>query len=52
VVSVEGERLRPLTLVIIDDNVKSGDWGIGGKGATTEMLRDIRAGEAKPPAAA
>jgi len=25
-ISVEGENLRPLTLVVIDDNVKSSDW--------------------------
>ena len=52
VVSVEGERLRPLTLVILDDNVRSGDWGIGGKSVTAEMMKDIRSGKAKPPVAA
>jgi 4-oxalocrotonate tautomerase len=51
VVSVEGERLRPLTLVIIEDDVKSGDWGIGGRGATVEMVKDVQAGRAKAPAA-
>ncbi len=30
--SVEGENMRPVTWVLIEDNVKSGDWGIGGQG--------------------
>jgi phenylpyruvate tautomerase PptA (4-oxalocrotonate tautomerase family) len=30
-VSVSGEYLRPLTLVILDENVHSGDWGIGAR---------------------
>ena len=29
-VAVEGEGMRPVTWVIIDE-VKGGDWGIGGK---------------------
>lgn len=33
-VSMEGENMRDLTLVVIDE-VKSGDWGIGGKSLTT-----------------
>jgi 4-oxalocrotonate tautomerase len=36
-VSVEGESLRPVTSVIIDE-VKSGDWGIGGRPLTTEAV--------------
>jgi 4-oxalocrotonate tautomerase len=28
-VSIEGENMRPLTLVVIEE-VKSGDWGVGG----------------------
>lgn len=35
VVALEGESMRPFTLVIIDE-VKSGDWGIGGKPITKE----------------
>jgi len=27
---LEGDYMRPLTLVVIDE-VKSGDWGVGGK---------------------
>jgi 4-oxalocrotonate tautomerase len=43
-VSVEGESMRPLTLVIIDDNVKSGDWGIARKATTVENVRDVQRG--------
>jgi 4-oxalocrotonate tautomerase len=46
-ISVEGENLRPLTLVVIDDNVKSGDWGLAGHGATAQMIHAIQQG--KPP---
>jgi 4-oxalocrotonate tautomerase len=34
-VSIEGENMRPVTWVVVEE-VKSGDWGIGGKGLTTE----------------
>jgi 4-oxalocrotonate tautomerase len=34
-VSIEGEKTRPVTWVVLEA-VKSGDWGIGGKGVTTE----------------
>ena len=34
-VSIEGENMRPVTWVVVEE-VKSGDWGIGGKGYTTE----------------
>ncbi len=30
IVEVEGEGLRPLTLVVIEE-VKPGDWAVGGK---------------------
>jgi 4-oxalocrotonate tautomerase len=33
-VSIEGENMRPVTVVIVEE-VKSGDWGIGGKSLTT-----------------
>jgi 4-oxalocrotonate tautomerase len=36
-VSVEGEHLRSVTWVIIED-VKSGEWGVGGKCMTTDDL--------------
>lgn len=33
--SIEGENMRPVTWVVLEE-VKSGDWGIGGKSITTE----------------
>ncbi len=40
VLSVEGEGLRDVTWVTIED-VDSGAWGVGGKAVTTEMLREM-----------
>jgi 4-oxalocrotonate tautomerase len=40
IVSVEGEGIRPVTWVIIED-VKSGEWGIGGDPVTTEKVREL-----------
>jgi len=40
IVSVEGEGLRPVTWVLIED-VNSGEWGVAGKPVTTEDLRKI-----------
>ena len=45
VLSVEGEGLRDVTWVTIED-VESGAWGVGGKAVTTDMLRDMSAGHA------
>lgn len=42
-VSVEGEPMRGVTWVVIDE-VKSGDWGIGGQPLTTEAVRELAAG--------
>jgi 4-oxalocrotonate tautomerase len=42
-VDIEGEALRPVTHVTIEE-VKSGDWGIGGKPYTTQDVKDLRAG--------
>lgn len=42
-VEIEGENLRGVTWVVIDE-VKSGDWGIGGQGLTTEHVRELAAG--------
>lgn len=41
-VSVEGENLRKVTSVIIEE-VKSGDWGIGGQPITTKHVQEIAA---------
>ena len=43
-VSIEGENMRGVTFVTIND-VKSGEWGIGGKPMTTEMVKAIAAGK-------
>jgi 4-oxalocrotonate tautomerase len=45
-VEIEGESLRPVTWVIVEE-VKSGDWGIGGNGLTTA---DVRALQGQTPA--
>ena len=42
-VSVEGEKMRGVTRVIIDE-VKSGDWGIGGKSITVNDNITIASG--------
>ena len=43
-VSVEGENMRSVTLVVIEE-VRSGDWGIGGKAMTTADVRALAAGK-------
>jgi 4-oxalocrotonate tautomerase len=40
-VSVEGENLREKTVTIVEE-VKSGDWGIGGKTMTTDGVKKLR----------
>jgi 4-oxalocrotonate tautomerase len=42
IVSVEGEGLRPVTWVIVED-VPSGQWGVGGSPVTTEGLKKVAA---------
>jgi 4-oxalocrotonate tautomerase len=41
-VAIEGENLRPYTLVTVED-VRSGDWGVGGKPLTTSDVRALAA---------
>ena len=41
--SVMGEHLRPVVVVVIEE-VKSGDWGIGGKPMTTDDIRALMKG--------
>jgi 4-oxalocrotonate tautomerase len=41
-VSIEGENLRPVTFVVIEE-VRSGEWGIGGKPMTTEAVHALAA---------
>ncbi len=40
-VKIEGENLRPVTWVIVEE-VKSWDWGIGGKGLTAADVHALR----------
>jgi len=42
-VSIEGENLRSLTLVLVEE-IKSGDWGVGGKGYTHADVKALQAG--------
>ena len=42
IVSVEGEGVRPVTWVIVED-VFSGQWGVGGTPVTTEALQKMAA---------
>ncbi|MFD7012475.1 4-oxalocrotonate tautomerase family protein [Rhodococcus jostii] len=42
-VSIEGEGMRPVTWVIIEE-VKSGDWGIDGKAITTADVEAMSVG--------
>jgi 4-oxalocrotonate tautomerase len=43
-VSIEGENMRPATWVVVEE-VKSGDWGIGGKTLTTADVKALAAGK-------
>jgi 4-oxalocrotonate tautomerase len=42
-VAIEGEAMRQVTWVVVED-VKSGEWGIGGNALTTEAVRELAAG--------
>ncbi|TCL71163.1 tautomerase family protein [Rhizobium sp. BK251] len=43
VVAVDGERTRPITWVVLED-VKAGEWGIGGELIRPEHVKAIRDG--------
>jgi len=43
-VAVEGENMRPVTSVIVEE-VKGGDWGIGGKPLTADDVKALAAGK-------
>ena len=40
-VAVEGENIRDKTVVIIEET-KSGDWGVGGTPLTTKHVKGLR----------
>jgi 4-oxalocrotonate tautomerase len=42
-VEIEGENMRGVTWVVVEE-VRSGDWGIGGKPLTTGDVRALAAG--------
>ena len=44
-VSIEGEAMRSVTWVIVEE-VKSGDWGMGGTPLTTAEVKALAAGKA------
>ena len=44
-VKIEGENMRSVTWCVIDE-VKSGDWSIGGQSLTTEAVHQLAAGGA------
>ena len=43
-VSIEGENMREVTWCVVEE-VKSGDWGIGGQPLTTAAVRALAAGQ-------
>jgi 4-oxalocrotonate tautomerase len=44
-VAIEGENMRPVTWVVVEE-VRSGDWGIAGKPLTTQDVRALAAAPA------
>jgi 4-oxalocrotonate tautomerase len=46
-VEIEGENLRPVTWVLIEE-VRSGDWGIAGNGLTTADVHALQGHAAAP----
>jgi 4-oxalocrotonate tautomerase len=43
-VSIEGENMRPVTWVVVEE-VASGDWGIGGNPLTANDVKALAAGK-------
>jgi 4-oxalocrotonate tautomerase len=43
-VEIEGENMRPVTWVVVEE-VKSGDWGIGGNPLSTADVKALAAGQ-------
>ena len=42
-VNIEGENMRPVTWVVVEE-VHSGDWGIGGNPLSTADVKALAAG--------
>jgi 4-oxalocrotonate tautomerase len=49
-VSIEGENMRPVTWVLLEE-IKSGDWAVGGDPLTTADVHELAAGRAPGKAA-
>jgi len=45
-VSIEGESMRPVTWVVVEE-VKSGDWGVGGNPLAAGDVKALAAGKSK-----
>lgn len=45
-VSIEGENMRGVTLVVLEE-LKSGDWSVGGRSFSTSDVKDLAAGRYK-----
>ncbi|PZO36089.1 MAG: 4-oxalocrotonate tautomerase [Pseudanabaena frigida] len=45
-VEIEGENMRSVTWVVIEE-VKSGEWGIGGNPLTTDDVKALAEGKSK-----
>ena len=43
-VSIEGENLRPVTWVVIEE-VRGGDWAIGGQGLNADAVHAMASGK-------
>ena len=43
-VEIEGENMRPVTWVVVEE-VRSGDWGIAGNPLTTVDVKALAAGQ-------
>ena len=43
-VDIEGENMRPVTWVVVEE-VKSGDWGIAGSPLSTADVKALAAGQ-------
>ncbi len=41
IIEVEGEGLREKTVVVVEET-RSGDWGVGGSALTTQAVRSLR----------
>jgi 4-oxalocrotonate tautomerase len=44
-VGIEGENMREVTWVVVEE-VRTGDWGMGGKALSTEDVKALAAGAA------